>query len=310
MKAKLKLQVGGYFTVEKRKRGERCFIRFSCADFPNLVTDWGLNRIGDNNDWLDTCHVGSSSSSPSVTDTTLGSLVASTAFAPQSRGTAGSEPYYTWIRKTFTFNAGEATGNLSEVGVGINSTTGDYLFSRALIVDGNGDPTTITVLADEELRVTYECRIYLPTSDNTGNVDISGTTYSYTCRAANATLNNQSIGWYIQNDGSSAGYAWGSSSFAAYQDGTSLAAITGSPSGTSDESDNVSALAYVDGSLERSFEAFFGTADANLSGGIGAFTFQLWVGYFQMSVSPSLDKNNQKELTIEVTHAWGRYGSA
>ncbi len=45
------------------------------------------------------------------------------------------------------------------MGIGWNANPSGALFSRALIVDAEGDPTTIAKLADEQLDVEYEFRV-------------------------------------------------------------------------------------------------------------------------------------------------------
>src|SRR5690554_2149556 len=88
------------------------------AEFPNLVTDAGLNRMGANSDYLNWCQVGTGSTAPTVSDTALAARVAGSATASESNGAQPSAPYYSWRIRTFTFAAGTATGNLAEVGVG------------------------------------------------------------------------------------------------------------------------------------------------------------------------------------------------
>jgi len=56
----------------------------------------------------------------------------------------------------YRFNPGEATGNISELGIYIGYGSGNRLFSRALVRDSQGNPATITVLSDEYLDVYWE----------------------------------------------------------------------------------------------------------------------------------------------------------
>src|SRR5690606_8917143 len=129
----------------------------------------------------------------------LGSRIASSNTVPSNTaGTTSAAPYYTWMRKTFRFAAGVATGNLSEVG--ISWLTTGALFSRALILDSGGLPTTITVLADEVVDVTYEFRIMAKTDDETGSVTFTGSiggTYDWTMRSVSVATNSNNNGWNI-----------------------------------------------------------------------------------------------------------------
>lgn len=128
----------------------------------NLILDAGLNRMGDTTSaWVNYCHVGTDNTVPTVSDTGLGGWVASKTFTTSAYSAKGSAPYYGYKNYSYRFGQGVAAGNLSEVSVGW-SATNDSMYSRALIVDGAGDPTTITVLSDEYLDVFYELRCYPP----------------------------------------------------------------------------------------------------------------------------------------------------
>ncbi|HIQ53190.1 MAG TPA: hypothetical protein EYH51_08015, partial [Pseudomonas pachastrellae] len=171
--------------------------------FPNLITDAGLERMASNSDWLGYCQVGSGNNPPNVLDTALANRVGSSNTAQASAsGAQAEEPYFCWQRRTVRFAEGVAAGNLSEVGMGWTSS--GNLFSRALILDSEGNPTTITVAADEILDVTYEFRFYPRLTDVTGSVTLTGNiagTYDYVMRAASVTSSSSSSGWYIAGTG-------------------------------------------------------------------------------------------------------------
>ena len=102
------------------------------------------------------------------------------------RSINSTSPYYISHIVEYHFAIGAAAGNLSELGVGWASS-GTTLFSRALILDSGGTPTTITVLSDEYLYVTYEHRFYPSETDATGSIVFTGNiggTYTYTLRPA------------------------------------------------------------------------------------------------------------------------------
>jgi len=151
--------------------------------FPNLITNAGLNRMGTASDYTNNCQVGTGSTTPQFTDTALvSSLAAQSSVTTTSTSEATAPLYQRTITKRFRFNTGVATGNLTEVGVGW-ATTGS-LFSRALILDGSGNPTTVTVLSTETLDVYYRLTIYPYINDITGTIELGGEEYSYTMRAA------------------------------------------------------------------------------------------------------------------------------
>lgn len=154
------------------------------ASFPNMVLDNGINRwMVDRtlSSLMAGCSVGTSNTPPAASQTSLVSRVGHSysAFQTETKSyVGGATPYYefkTYIR----FPAGTATGNLSEIGMGPGNEPNN-LFSRALIVDAQGNPTTITVLANEALDVTYTVRLYLNVTPATGTFVLDGTTHTFT----------------------------------------------------------------------------------------------------------------------------------
>ena len=151
----LETKIGGLYKIEavNAKTGKK---RLLADWFPNLITNIGLDRIATNADFMSYCHVGTNSTTPTINDTALRTFVGSTNTITTSTYTVNStSPYYASFIRVYRFNAGIAIGNLSEVGIGWSATgTGSVLFSRALILDSYGNPTTITFLSDEYLDVT------------------------------------------------------------------------------------------------------------------------------------------------------------
>lgn len=58
------------------------------------------------------------------------------------------------LSRSFSFSLGEKVGTFSEVGV-YSSSSGDVFIAGQLIKDEFGSPTTITILSDEQLAITY-----------------------------------------------------------------------------------------------------------------------------------------------------------
>jgi len=142
--------------------------------FPNLITDYGMDlmsgAVSGYTEMWNYCSVGTGNAPPAFGNTNLVNRKASTNSTASSL--IGNEENYIWRRITYQFPQGAATGNLAEVGIGVSST-GDRLFSRALIKDASGNPTTITVLPDEVLQVVWEIRHYFP-QPTTSTVMIAG----------------------------------------------------------------------------------------------------------------------------------------
>lgn len=268
--------------------------------FPNLITNAGLDLIGSSSTWLTACQVGSGTTPPSVSDTVLANRIAGTSNRISNQSSAiGTPPYYATRTITYQFGQGAAAGNLTEVGIG-NSTSGPTLFSRALILDGEGQPTTITVLSDEFLQVDYQIRIYPPLDDVQGQVTISGNTYDYTLRAAQA--GNAAI-WGL---GTTGGQGGGNAGFA-YESNT-LGPITGSISGSGSQG-AVGNSSYSQGTYYREFLVQWGLSQGNFATGIGGVfaglgTTSSNLGAVQMVFSPKVPKDNTKVFTLNFRHTW------
>lgn len=296
-------RMAGRYKIEAIRPDGR---RRLCADwFPNLITDIGLDRFG-NADWRTYCQVGSGNSTPTVGDTGLQTLVAATSTKnSELTSTQPSSPYYGSRTIVYRFATGVAAGNLSEVGVGWASA--GSLFSRALILDGGGSPTTITVLADETLDVTYELRIYAPEVDSAFEFEMSSVTYDCVSRAANVTSTN----FWIPppaalNPGSTGNHRVTNGA---------LGAITGTPSGSNASPDSTSISSYSNGTYYRDMTLGFSLNFGNLSGGIsnlclgysfiGGGGFSI-LGARQISFSPAIDKDATKVLSLTLRQQWAR----
>lgn len=303
--------VAGYFKIEAIKvdgEGNEISRRVAADWFPNLILNQGLDRMADNNDFMSSVQVGSGSTAPADTDTQLQSHIAGVgSITSNTYGAQSSAPYYGWRRNTWRFTAGTATGNLSEIGVGW-SATGATLFSRSLIKDEEGNPTTITVLADEILDVTYELRNYPFLTDLPGSFDIGATTYTTSMRAANVTSEYGIFtgGWGVNTRGPM-------SQNPAYLPcvlyaGATMGAITDMPTGATSTLSGLwdSQSTYVPGTYTRTATCKWPVSSAITN--VSHISFALGGCTTQMSLSPAtLSKTTAQELKITVTLTWGRY---
>lgn len=124
--------------------------------------------------------VGSSSQPVQPTDT---GLVAPIAFASNpvaaTRGwdAAGG---FGWSRLSRSFARGAAAGNISELTTG-HAANNTSAMARALVRDAQGNPTTITVLSDEVLTITWEWRRWWTSGQpNTIEYSVDGVTKTTT----------------------------------------------------------------------------------------------------------------------------------
>ena len=295
----LTLQAQGYFTISTDKRGK-------LAEFPNLIVNMGLDLLAKGN-YLSSCYVGSGTVAPTVNDTQLGSFIAeSGTIFNVVTGCTTSAPHYTYAQYSYRFSAGTALGNLSEVGIGSINNSVRTLFSRALIKDSFGNPTTITLLPDEILEVTYELRHYIPVNDVTGSITFTGNlagTYSYTLRASNVTLfagPNGFNGW----DSTSAYTKSHPNGANAYS--TGIATITSAPGGAAYYSTRAMVPTYINGTYAVSIKYTWGITEGNAPGGIRSIDFVLGIGRYQVEFNPPIPKTNMDTLSLTFTNSWAR----
>lgn len=203
----LRPKVSGRYTFEvvnkktgqARKLSERADNLLLESFFREAVSGTG------NGGYMTSIVVGTGNTPPVVSDTTLEGFVAATRLNQGGiiPNTVNSTVYPRYATRAFKkrFNGTEiANVPLSEVGVTITPNPGTIanattpLASRALIVDALGNPTSITVLEDEFLDVTYELTTYaLDGVTGSFNINILGTveTFEYEIRPI-AMLNSTS----------------------------------------------------------------------------------------------------------------------
>jgi hypothetical protein len=294
----------GWYKIEAEKADGSGRRRLLADWFPNVITDTGMNYIGTAQAWL-RAHVGTSNTAPATSQSALLGWVAASNSAQDQVASAGNldyyGDYYAYSQQTHRFNAGVAAGVLAEVGIGpVNTNTN--LFSRALILDGAGAPTTITVLGDEVLDVTYQLQNYADFADGVDGtqsaVAITGVgTRDITLRASNINSSQ-----YWTSFAEAITVQTPSNGLLAYTG--SLGAVTGTPSGTSD-STSCTMNAYSNNSLERSAYGTFGLTKGN-------FTHKSIVtrwnyGSYQMEFNAGIGKTSSQTLRYDYKIAWGRY---
>lgn len=282
--------------------------------FPNLITNQGLDFIGyppntnASKFFLNTCCVGTGNATPAYTDTTLqaglNAMIYSSSVTNLSYN--AGPPSYWQGQVSFQFSAGQATGNIAEIGISpYNAFAGGYtgatapLYSRALVVDGGGSPTVIPVLASEALTVTYILQVYIDETDHSYSIALSGTPYSGIWRVANVTTVPSlgiCIGASLNND---AGTPY---------NGGAIGPVTGQPSGSSGTNEAAVISAYTYGTYYVTRTTTWPINDGNI-GGIDFFLFRQAnsAGSFQMSITPQVPKTNVYNLSMVYNTSWARY---
>jgi len=297
-----KVRVSGHFEIFKNREGEP---RQKVAEFDNLFLNSGLNLLGTIANFA-MCQVGTGTSTPTVGQTALDNFLKS-----QSRstyvslsGVDGNGDPYCEVAVTYSFPLGAVVGTISEIGIS-NLAPPAVLYSRALIVDMNGNPTTITLLPTEYLTVIYTFRVFPPLSDYSGVVQISGVNYNYTSRAVNVSTASA----WVPNHGITAPFGIGG--VGAFRDMASLAPITATaPNGVTLGLVGSSLDAYVNNSYTNVSRTLFSQTVANHANMISGF---LLVGQiaasgcsFQVIVDPVIPKNADRTLQVVFSVSWAR----
>ena len=319
--------LAGEYTLRRRKADTGELIQ-QLGPFCNLITDAGLNRVGTAGAGA-AVFVGTGSAAPATTDTQLQNFFAHTTSTSESwngtleRGDVSTD-YFVRGAGTWRFAAGTFSNtNLSEVGIGwfdpnvSNPTANHRCFSRALIVDGVGSPTTITLLSDEVLDVTYSLKHYpYVGSDVIQTVNISGTAHTFTTRSLgllDATQHRLSIA--VQRS-----LTAGGNFYTGTAAGTppALAAVTATAMLTAGSTANVSATedAYVNNSKTKTCAISMGLAVGNLTYGLRGLITHLRnsnaASSFintsaQTTISPAIMKDNTKVFSMGWGVSWDRY---
>lgn len=350
----LEFGVAGFYKLEVFKQdadgNEIDGTRRVAAEFPNVITNTGLNMIGKSStnspngyQYMRACGVGSGSTAPSITDTALVSQlgrVVNRFSASSGRNLAVSTAKYAYQRATYRFNPTEGDGNVSEVGIfgGIGDGAGAGqalnasadMFSRALVLDEVGAPTTIVVLPDETLDVTYELRVYMPNGDVTGAITLNGISTAYTLRVSDIDQGpsvNQG-GWGSPSPGNPSflDLTFGARQSVGYGENgayTGASAAIGPeadfPTGTycgiggdaTTGSSSISTSAYIDGTyycqINHRWELGTVGNAINAAAGIGAARIACGCCSFQVGFIPKPVKTADMIWLMSYRVTWSRY---
>lgn len=295
---------GRFSVVVDGPRGTRRF------EFDNLITDIGLESMASGLN-IDRCELGRGTSTPLPTETGLPLPVTSRVSSSSTEtGNSGAAPWYTFVRKTFVFPAGSISAPATEVAI-FSSSGASSLFSRALIRDAIGSPTTVEVRPDETLTVSYELRKWPPATDQLGSfqLDVFGAqqTINYTLRAAN--VSDAASFWL----GSAGAGELNPNNPAMAISGDALGPVTAYPAGTLVAPASASLIAYQAGSLRRRISAAFAVTTAQFPDGIGSMLFGKNGTFsganlygFQISFSPKIQIVEGRTLGIKLFVSWGR----
>lgn len=296
LKVNQKLRIKGHFDIylTRGDTGKKELV----SSFDNLILDQGMDWMGTNGGFLTYCHVGTGNSTPTTSQTTLDAKIATKSYTSGSNSTPAAPNYEIKSTITYAFAQGAVVGNISEVGVGLNTT---QLFCRALTTDSSGNPTTITATSIDYLTVVYTLTAFPQITDSTQTITVNGVSTTVTTRAISVT-SNISL------------YQYGVGNYPLFPSGTGInssalsngmqTVTTGAGVGKISNASSESTLSYTSGTYKVTRRCTF-----NNGAGNGTITrFELWtsLAYLQMGVSPSIVKDNTMTLVIDLFVTWSR----
>lgn len=170
--APISLGSNGYYSLNVYKADGTEVVEKRIEDSGNVVTYEGAYQLFfGNNVMFSTMYANIGTGTSELTRTSVGlgnrfSAISSGADV----GRAGNEvdngdgTSTLTLTRTMSFSLGATTGTFSEVGIS-TSSNGSGFIAGQLIKDEFGNPTTITVLSDEQLKVTYTLELTVPNAE-------------------------------------------------------------------------------------------------------------------------------------------------
>lgn len=311
------MQVGLYGEVKVIVKRADGTVRLDTGFFPNVITNLGLDAIGNNHDLFHYCAVGGGNSTPLNTNTKLDNFLAA--------GSQFSSEYkydYDPVRDTEFYKCSRTVGyrfegldnkNISEVGLVIDYRPELHsAFTRTLIKNSNGDPTVITVLSGEILELQYRLwQVFdLKDKDQVVTAMIDGVNVPFNVKIRLAGVGSAFVGnnWGYHNVVGQ-GVAFAGSNYARFGTGE-IGEITGDISGHTNDYIDKDWEAYQPSTYKRAFYVNVSITDAVHP--IRSFLFHTGLGAYQVRFGTvdgdlPIDKTNQDILQLGFEMSWRRY---
>ena len=335
MSVGFRFRMGGIFKVELIDAATGKVKQY--LEFPNLITDAGLDSIMgqtlSQTSLFNYIGVGTDNSAPTVGDTTLGAEVDRTnsngGFTLEEivgyvTGTTDDfDGAYHFRRFVRLFLEGEGNGNLTEL-AWFASAAGSTMAVRSLFKDSGGTPITVTKTTADQLKITYDLRLYPPIGNDpdalrsgsfslidSGTVILGSTTHSWTASVLD-TKRSAVWGWFFRSNfpfqRGALKHTLDFFSSRAMPSGSELINVTGTQANFSVgpiANSSFAIDAYVAGTFERTGVSTWEPGAANFGpGGVKGFTVNMSSGeavadHFQVIVSESIPKTSVDRLKIK-----------
>jgi len=287
----------------------------------NMVLDCGLDMLANSSFWnvynhtmiLDYFSIGTGTALPISTDTILGhetyrSTAAYVTWNVDTASEIGSDPYYVTRQRGVQTVLGALNGTYTEIGFSPIASANGALFCKFRLVDEDGDPVSLAIASNQQLRLKYILTVQLtPATPTHYDTTITGIgSFGYTacwqnCSVLSNILNILCHGYYVRSVIRSATYSF------------SPIGTVVSFSESSGKSIEVTTEAYVTGSYTRYHNVTYQAIDAvwnNTALGISSQPYGIsgangiWVAAFDPA--SYIDKPNTYVLTLRFKFSWGR----
>ena len=311
------MQVGLYGEVKVIVKRADDTVRLDTGFFPNVITNLGLDAIGNNHDLFHYCAVGGGNSTPLNTNTKLDNFL-----AVGSQISSESKYDYDPVRDTEFYKCSRTVGyrfkgldnkNISEVGLVIDYRPELHsAFNRTLIKNSNGDPTVITVLSGEILELQYRLwQVFdLKDKDQVVTAMIDGVEVPFNVKIRLAGVGSAFVAnTYGYHNVIGQGVAFDGGNYARFGTGE-IGEITGDISGHTDDYIDKDWKAYQSSTYKRAFYVNVSITDAVHP--IRSFLFHTGLGAYQVRFGTvdgdlPIDKTNQDILQLGFEMSWRRY---
>ena len=309
------MQVGLHGEVKVIVKRADGTVRLDTGFFPNVITNLGLDALGNNHNLFNYCAVGGGNSTPLNTNTKLDNFLAA-----GSQISSESKYDYDPVRDTEFYKCSRTVGyrfegldnkNISEVGLVGDYASGQHpAYTRTLIKNSAGEPTVITVLSGEILELQYRLWQVFDVKDKDQVVTamIDGVEVPF-----NVKIRLAGVGGNLGGSWSYAAVVGAHLTFQGnnyHQFGTGeLGEITGQNSGLT-SAIGLSWEAYQPSTYKRKF--YVNTSITDAVHPIRSFLFFTGLGAYQVRFGTvdgdlPIDKTNQDILQLGFEMSWGRY---
>ena len=305
------MQVGLHGEVKVIVKRADGTVRLDTGFFPNVITNLGLDAIGNDQNLFRFCAVGGGNSTPLNTNTKLDNFL-----KIGSQISSESKYDYDPVRDTKFYKCSRTVGyrftgldnkNISEVGLVDNDDLGQHsAYTRTLIKNSSGNPTVITVLSGEILELQYRLwQVFdLKDKDQVVTAMIDGVEVPVNVKIRLAGVG----GWHYNTV---VGIGITHNGYNNPQFGTGeIGEITGDISGHTDDYIDKDWEAYQSSTYKRKF--YVNTSIIDAVHPIRSFLFFTGLGAYQVRFGTvggdlPIDKTDQDILQLGFEMSWGRY---